>query len=64
MMAESKTIVSLHKVDLPVVRKGSGPPILMLHGGDGPVSQLPFADRLAERHEIIQPIHPGFAGTA
>ncbi len=63
MMAESKTIVPLHKVDLPVVRKGSGPPILMLHGGDGPVSGFPFVDLLAERYEIIHPIHPGFGGT-
>ena len=24
---------------------------------------MPFADRLAERYEVIQPVHPGFAGT-
>ena len=24
---------------------------------------MPFADRLAERFEVIQPVHPGFAGT-
>ena len=24
---------------------------------------MPFADRLAESYEIIQPVHPGFAGT-
>ena len=46
-----------------MVRKGSGPQILVLHGGDGPVHRLPFADRLAERYEIIEPVHPGFAGT-
>ena len=46
-----------------MVRKGSGPQILILHGGDGPIHRLPFADRLAERYEIIQPVHPGFAGT-
>ena len=50
-------------MDLPVVRKGSGPQILVLHGGDGPIHRLPFADRLAERYEIIEPVHPGFAGT-
>ena len=63
MVTESLTTVTLGKVDLQVVRKGSGPQILMLHGGGGPVAQAPFADRLAERFEIIQPIHPGFAGT-
>lgn len=46
-----------------MIRKGSGPQILTLHGGDGPVSHLPFVDRLAEQYEIIQPIHPGFAGS-
>ena len=50
-------------MDLSVVRKGSGPQILVLHGGDGPVDRFPFADRLAEKFEIIQPVHPGFAGT-
>ena len=50
-------------VELPVIRTGSGPQILMLHGGDGPLAQLPFFDRLAEQFEIIQPVHPGFAGT-
>ena len=35
----------------------------MLHGGGGPVATMPFADRLAERFEIIAPTHPGFDGT-
>ena len=59
----NKTILTLQDVDLPVIRKGSGPQILTLYGGDGPVSHLPFVDRLAEQYEIIQPIHPGFAGS-
>ena len=45
------------------MRKGSGPKILVLHGGDGPIDRFPFADQLAERYEIIHPVHPGFAGT-
>ena len=59
----NNTLLTLQGVDLPVNRRGSGPQILMLHGGDGPVSNLPFADRLAEQYEIIQPVHPGFAGS-
>ena len=55
--------IGLPGVDLAVIRKGSGPQILILHGGEGPVDRFPFADRLAEQYEIIQPIHPGFAGT-
>jgi len=63
MTANGKTTLTLPGVDLQVVRRGSGPQILMLHGGEGPIDQFPFFDRLAERYEIIQPVHPGFAGT-
>ena len=37
--------------------------MLVLHGGGGPVLGYPFADRLAEHFELIEPVHPGFAGT-
>ena len=50
-------------IDLVVNRKGRGPSMLVLHGGGGPVLGHPFADRLAERFELIEPVHPGFAGT-
>jgi pimeloyl-ACP methyl ester carboxylesterase len=59
----TRSIMKLQGIDLPVARKGKGPQLLILHGGGGPVSHLPFADRLAERFEIIEPVHPGFAGT-
>lgn len=59
-----KSTINLPGVDLTLIRKGSGPPLLLLHGGEGSLTSLPFADRLAERYEIIQPIHPGFDGTA
>lgn len=60
---ESTETIALHGVDVAVTRKGSGPPLLLLHGGGGPVTAMPFADRLAETFEIIAPTHPGFAGT-
>jgi len=63
LSTEATTTIRLKGVDLSVIRKGSGPQILVLHGGDGPVDRFPFADRLAEKFEIIQPVHPGFAGT-
>ena len=53
----------LQGIDLNVRRKGRGPRMLVLHGGGGPVLGYPFADRLAERFELIEPVHPGFAGT-
>ena len=63
MTTNDKTTLILPGVDLQVVRRGSGPQILMLHGGEGPIDHFPFFDRLAERYEIIQPVHPGFGGT-
>ena len=55
--------MKLQGIDVDVVRKGSGQPLLMLHGGGGPIAQLPFADKLAEKFEIIAPTHPGFGGS-
>ena len=63
MTTNDKTTLALPGVDLQVVRRGSGPQILMLHGGEGPIDQFPFFERMAERYEIIQPVHPGFGGT-
>jgi pimeloyl-ACP methyl ester carboxylesterase len=53
------------QVDLAVEEFGSGTPFLLLHGGAGPTSVLPFASYLAERRpaRAIVPIHPGFNGT-
>ena len=55
--------MDLRGVELEVVRKGSGPPLFVLHGGGGPVASFPFVDKLAERFEIILPTHPGFGGS-
>lgn len=56
--------IELQGIDLQYVRRGSGPQLLLLHGGGGPQSELPFFDRLAENFDVIAPVHPGFAGTA
>jgi pimeloyl-ACP methyl ester carboxylesterase len=45
-----------------VDERGSGRPILVLHGGGGPQSVAGFAVALAERAYVLSPIHPGFAG--
>ncbi len=42
---------------------GSGPPLLMLHGGAGPTPRAPYLDALAAHFEIILPTHPGFYGS-
>ena len=62
MPHESRTIV-LQGIELRVQRQGVGPPLLVLHGGDGPQEHLPFWQRFSERFEVIAPTHPGFAGS-
>ncbi|MEU4496367.1 alpha/beta hydrolase [Streptomyces sp. NPDC023998] len=42
--------------------QGAGRPFLLLHGGAGPASVLPFATLLARHGRVITPTHPGFAG--
>ncbi len=55
--------MNLQGIEVDVVRKGKGQPLLMLHGGGGPIAALPFVAKLAERFEIIAPTHPGFGGS-
>lgn len=43
-----------------VLRGGSGPPLLYLHGARGGGAWLPFMERLARRFEVVAPEHPGF----
>lgn len=42
--------------------RGSGRPILVLHGGGGPQTVSGFAEALSTRAHVLTPIHPGFAG--
>jgi pimeloyl-ACP methyl ester carboxylesterase len=55
--------IALQGIDLQVVRQGTGAPLLLLHGGDGPQEHLPFVQRLTERFDVIAPTHPGFSGS-
>ena len=62
MGAKTETI-TLPIGECTVTRKGSGPQLLLLHGGGGSIADHPVADRLAEKFEVIAPTHPGFNGT-
>jgi pimeloyl-ACP methyl ester carboxylesterase len=51
-------------VAVTVTERGTGRPILLLHGGAGPFSVAGFAELLsAEPARVLTPVHPGFDGT-
>lgn len=55
--------VSQHKVrdiNVRIMRRGSGPPLLFLHGANGLPVWLPMFDILSKEFEVIVPEHPGF----
>jgi len=47
-------------VELEVVRRGAGPPLLLLHGMQNVDPRAPFLDLLGRHVEVIAPSHPGF----
>lgn len=47
-----------------LLRGGSGPALLYLHGAGGAAAPQPFMERLAERFDVIVPEHPGFGESA
>jgi pimeloyl-ACP methyl ester carboxylesterase len=51
-----------HGPELKVVRGGSGPPVVWLHGMAPPEPGDEVLEALAERHEVIAPLTPGLAG--
>ena len=50
-------------LDLEVLRRGSGRPILLVHGINPVSPKAPFLDLLAAHGEIIAPSHPGFGNS-
>jgi pimeloyl-ACP methyl ester carboxylesterase len=52
-------------VEISVTDQGEGRPVLLLHGGAGPISVAGFGQMLAQRHgaHVYTPTHPGFGGT-
>jgi pimeloyl-ACP methyl ester carboxylesterase len=59
------TVPDVGNVTVTVTDRGTGHPFLLLHGGGGPTTVEPWADRLAEAEHarVITPVHPGFNGT-
>src|SRR6476646_1733310 len=52
-------------IEVTSTEKGEGHPVLLLHGGGGPLTVQGFADLMAAQRpaRVITPTHPGFGGT-
>jgi pimeloyl-ACP methyl ester carboxylesterase len=46
--------------ELDILRRGSGRPLLLLHGFEPVSPRAPFLDALSDHAEVIAPSHPGF----
>jgi pimeloyl-ACP methyl ester carboxylesterase len=60
MPKPTRIVVRDTPVDL--LRDGSGPPLLFLHGAGAGGRWLTFEERLAARFDVLAPSHPGHAG--
>ena len=57
-------MISIAGIELDVLERGQGAPILYLHGGAGIGRDAPFIDLLAKERRVIAPSHPGFGKSA
>jgi pimeloyl-ACP methyl ester carboxylesterase len=59
-VAPGAELASFAGLDLEVLRRGAGNPLLLLHGFQHIDPRLPIVDLLARDAELIAPSHPGF----
>lgn len=55
--------VAVAGIDVHFYRGGEGPPLVLLHGGDGNPGWLLHHQALAEQFSVYAPSHPGFGHT-
>jgi pimeloyl-ACP methyl ester carboxylesterase len=55
--------LTLRGIELETLRRGAGPPVLVLHGMQNLDPAATFIDLLSRRAEIIAPSHPGFGNS-
>src|SRR4051812_12497640 len=56
--------VQVQGVELEVVRGGSGPTVVVLHGPTAYSPDAPFLELLGRDASVVAPSHPGFGGSA
>ena len=59
----TRDIHTIEGTQVSVMRAGSGPSLLLLHGFDAFASWQPFMSVLAEHYDVIVPDHPGFGAS-
>jgi pimeloyl-ACP methyl ester carboxylesterase len=59
-MSLAEERLSVGDIELEVIRRGAGRPVLLLHGMQNVDPRARFLDLLSRRAEIIVPSHPGF----
>jgi pimeloyl-ACP methyl ester carboxylesterase len=57
------THLKVHNIQLEIIDRGEGRPLLFLHPGIGIDPKAPVLDRLATRARLIAPSHPGFGNS-
>jgi pimeloyl-ACP methyl ester carboxylesterase len=62
-MPHSETMLAVRDTRIRVLRGGSGPPLIFLHGASGHVGWLPFLERLSQSFDVLAPEHPGFGAS-
>src|SRR5215831_7276782 len=55
--------VAIRGCNIKLMRGGSGPPLLFLHGAGGAGAWLPVMQALAEKFDVIVPEHPGYGAS-
>lgn len=60
----SHTRESRSHIPLSITESGSGPAVLLLHGGAGPASVADIAEHMSGTAHVLTPTHPGWNGTA
>src|SRR5438874_10313740 len=55
--------ITINGIDLEMLRRGAGTPVLLLHGMDTVSPGAPFLDLLGRHAEILAPSSPGFGNT-
>jgi pimeloyl-ACP methyl ester carboxylesterase len=63
MADHTTTTLSVRGCNITLMRGGSGPPLLFLHGSSGAGAWLPFMQSLAAKFDVIVPEHPGFGAS-